>query len=78
MPDPLLAREEAWGLAHASVRGATVDGEMVDEEADWRPAELLGGVRKANAREELRAGKAIGCSRAQLCAMTVCSAWSRD
>ena len=44
-------------MAHASERGVTVDDEMVEEEADWRPAEPL-RVREANARAERRARRA--------------------
>ena len=53
----MLSREEAWSLAHASEQHAAVDGEMVDEGADWRPAESL-HVREANARAERRARRA--------------------
>ena len=58
VPARLLSREEAWGLAHASEQHAAVDGEMVDEEADWRPAEPL-HVREAHARAERRARRAV-------------------
>ena len=51
VPDRLLSREEAWGLAHASEQHATVDDEMVDEDADWRPSEPP-HVCEANARAE--------------------------
>ena len=60
VPARLLSREEAWGLAHASEQHAAVDGEMVDEEADWRgqrAAEPL-HVREAHARAERRARRA--------------------
>ena len=53
----LLSREEAWGLAHASERGVPVDDEVVEETADWGPAEPL-HVREANARAERRARRA--------------------
>ena len=53
----VLTHEEAWGLAHASEQHATVDDEMVDEEADWRPAEPP-QVREANAHAERRARRA--------------------
>ena len=39
VPARLLSREEAWGLPHATEQSAAIDGEMVDEEADWRRAE---------------------------------------
>ena len=57
VPARLLSREEAWGLAHASEQHTAVDDEMLDEEADWRPAEPP-HVREANARAERRARRA--------------------
>jgi len=57
VPARLLSREEAWDLAHASEQHATVDDEMVDEDADWRPAEPP-HMREANARAERRARRA--------------------
>ena len=60
VPARLVSREEAWGLAHASEQHATVDDEMVEEEADWRPAEPP-HVREAKARDERRARRAAAC-----------------
>ena len=54
VPARLLSREEAWGLAHASEQHTAVDDEMLDEEADWRPAEPP-HMREANAHAECRA-----------------------
>lgn len=62
VPARLLSCEEVWGLAHASEQSAAVDGEMVDEEADWRPAEPP-HVREANARAERRARRAAARDR---------------
>jgi len=42
VPDRLLSREEAWGLAHASEQGVAVDGEMVGGKA-WYNLFLLTG-----------------------------------
>ena len=38
-PPASRTREEAWGLAHASEASVVIDDEMVDEDADLRPAE---------------------------------------
>ena len=50
-------RKRGWSLAHASEQHAAVDDGMVEEEADWRPAEPP-HVREANARAERRARRA--------------------